>query len=85
MAKDIVYAEFAQNHIWVGPTKNKGLGVFAKPGIQLEAVRMDLEPLELFLPVLVDGQWTLLATWTKICELTKLWLCRAIVEVAATG
>lgn len=64
-AKDTEYIEFAQNYLWVGPTKNKGLGVFAKPGMRLEAVPMELEPLELFLPVRVNGEWPLLATWTR--------------------
>lgn len=64
-AKDAEYLEFAKNYLWVGPTKNKGLGVFAKPGLRLEAVQMELEPLELFLPVRVNGDWPLLATWTR--------------------
>lgn len=63
--KDIAYRDFAQNYLWLGPTKNKGLGVFARRGILLSKVGLELEPLELFLPVLVNGQWPLLACWTR--------------------
>lgn len=64
-AEDSDYLEFANNYLSVGPTKNKGLGVFAKPGFRLEAVSMELESLELFLPVRVNDEWPLLATWTR--------------------
>lgn len=63
--QDVAYRDFAQNYLWLGPTKNKGLGVFARKGIQLSKVGLELEPLELFLPVLVNGQWPLLACWTR--------------------
>ena len=64
-AKDISYLGFSSNHLWAGPTKNKGLGVFAKTGVKFEAVAMELEPLELFLPVRVNDDWPLLAAWTR--------------------
>jgi len=64
-AADKNYSEFSQNYLWSGPTKNKGLGVFAKPNIKLEHAQMNLHPLELFLPVRVDGEWPLLAVWTR--------------------
>lgn len=63
--QDVAYRDFAQNYLWLGPTKNKGLGVFARRGIQLSKVKLELEPLELFLPLLVNGQWPLLACWTR--------------------
>lgn len=63
--QDTAYRDFSQNYLWLGPTKNKGLGVFARKGIHLSKVGLGLEPLELFLPVLVNGQWPLLACWTR--------------------
>lgn len=63
--QDVAYRDFAQNYLWLGPTKNKGLGVFARRGVQLSKVELELESLELFLPVLVNGQWPLLACWTR--------------------
>lgn len=62
---DLEYSSFAANYLWTGASKNKGLGVFAKPGLTLEPVQMELEPLELFLPLKVNGDWPLLATWTR--------------------
>lgn len=63
--KDKHYQDFAANYLWQGTTKNKGLGVFAKHGISLEQIELNLNPLELFLPCMVDGHIPLLATWTK--------------------
>ncbi len=63
--KDIVYTAWCANHLWTGTNKNKGLGVFASGELTLQAVPMDLAPLELFLPCIVNNDWPLLATWTK--------------------
>lgn len=63
-ASDQLYGEWASNHLWTGPTKNKGIGVFARVGIALDPVPLDLGALQLFLPVRVNGEWPLLATWT---------------------
>lgn len=63
--KDLEYRNFAENYLWVGPTKNKGIGVFARQGIQLQKVELDLGSLELFLPVLINDQSPLLACWTR--------------------
>lgn len=59
------YKDYASNHLWVGMNKSKGLGVFAKDNISLSKVELSLEPLELFLPCLVNDEIPLLATWTK--------------------
>ena len=59
------YRAWAENHLWVGTNKNRGLGVFAKPGIQLEAVPLETAPLELFLPCKINGSISLLAAWTR--------------------
>ena len=63
--KDAAYQAWCANHLWTGTSKHKGLGVFSSSELTLQAVPMDLSPLELFLPCVVDGDWPLLATWTK--------------------
>jgi exonuclease III len=62
---DANYKDWAANYLWLGPTKNKGLAVFAKPEISLKQVDLDAGPLELFLPCIVNGDTALLAAWTR--------------------
>ncbi len=35
LTNDKVYKEWCINYLWIGDSKNKGLGIFAKPGIDL--------------------------------------------------
>lgn len=63
--KDSAYTAWCANHLWTGANKNKGLGVFTSSKLTLQTVPLDLAPLELFLPCIVDDDWPLLATWTK--------------------
>ncbi|WP_439861371.1 endonuclease/exonuclease/phosphatase family protein [Pseudomonas sp. MBLB4136] len=62
--RDAHYKQWANNHLWAGDNKNKGLGVFAKPDVRLEPLNLDSGRLQLFLPLMVDDI-TLLAVWTK--------------------
>ena len=62
---DANYKDWAANYLWLGPTKNKGLAVFAKPEISLKQVDLDAGPLELFLPCIVNDDTALLAAWTR--------------------
>lgn len=64
LAKDAAYLEWAGHYLWTGPTKNKGIGVFARRGLTLAAIRLAIQPLQLFLPCRVNDDWPLLATWT---------------------
>lgn len=64
-AKDPAYAEWADRCVWVGPTKNKGIGVFVRQGVTVQPLVLDLGPLELFLPCLLNGELPLLAVWTR--------------------
>lgn len=59
------YREWATNHAWVGTNKNRGLGVFAKPGIQIQVAPLACAPLELFLPCVINQRFNLLAVWTR--------------------
>lgn len=62
---DTDYRNWAQNHLWHGKTKNKGIGIFAKAGIHLERIEWPDDGLELFLPCRIDRRFIMLAVWTK--------------------
>src|SRR6478752_6845715 len=67
-SKDLKYSEWAKNHFWIGDTKNKGLGVFAKENIQLELLDWsDIykdHKVKHFLPCLINQEFKLIAVWT---------------------
>lgn len=64
LAKDSAYLNWAGHYLWTGPIKNKGIGVFARHGLSLTPVLLEIHPLQLFLPCRVNNDWPLLATWT---------------------
>jgi exonuclease III len=64
VSRDVPYRQWAGDHLWIGTNKDKGLGVFVKPGIELELIDLDPGRLELFLPCRVAGI-SMLAVWTK--------------------
>ena len=41
-SSDKAYKEWSGNYLWTGNNKNKGLGIFAKPGIKLNDLNWDL-------------------------------------------
>ncbi len=61
------YTEWASNYYWVGNSKHKGLGIFAKDGIDLEKLdwpsQVEGNPLNYFLPCLVNQTFHLVAVW----------------------
>jgi len=61
--KNKEYAAFAENHLWIGDNKNKGLGVFAKPSIHLKRYEWDTVGLSYFLPCKVDQSFDIVAVW----------------------
>jgi exonuclease III len=67
-SKDKKYQEWAENHIWIGDNKNKGLAVFAKPEIKLEKLdwtnQFKDHPVKHFLPCKINDDFNLLAIWT---------------------
>lgn len=70
------YLSWAGKYLWKGTNKNKGIGIFAKNGVKLEALNWEAIyeihtvswkscDLELFLPCLINGKIPLLGVWTK--------------------
>ncbi|MDD5149489.1 MAG: endonuclease/exonuclease/phosphatase family protein [Flavobacterium sp.] len=67
-SKDKKYQEWAENYIWIGDNKNKGLAVFAKPEIKLEKLDWNNQfrdhTVKHFLPCKINEDFNLLAIWT---------------------
>lgn len=65
---DKLYKEWAANYLWIGESKNKGLGIFASQNIKLS--KLAWEPVykghavKYFLPCEVNLSFKLLAVWT---------------------
>jgi endonuclease/exonuclease/phosphatase family metal-dependent hydrolase len=62
------YRAWANNHQWIGDTKNRGLGIFARPDLKLEKLDWPNEfnghVVKHFLPCRVNDDFDLLAVWT---------------------
>ena len=62
------YIKWAENHLWIGDTKNKGIGIFAKKNIVLKKLNWSDNykdhKVKHFLPCSVNGNFNLLAIWT---------------------
>jgi len=60
------YKAWAENHLWIGANKHKGLGVFAiKRSLKIEALDCNDNGLQLFLPCRINNNINLIAVWTK--------------------
>ena len=77
------YREWASSYLWVGESKNRGIGIFPRNGHRVEklnwngsffvpglfskseTLNWNTEDLRLFLPFTIDGDFTVLAVWTK--------------------
>jgi len=70
-SSDSEYKLWAKNYLWVGDKKHQGLGVFAKTNITLKALPLHSNAYKLFLPVLINNQYTLVAVWTKSASTIK--------------
>ncbi|WPR73873.1 endonuclease/exonuclease/phosphatase family protein [Algoriphagus sp. NG3] len=61
------YTNWAKNHLWIGDSKNKGLGVFAKENIKLEVLDWpnvyNDHSVKHFLPCLINGNTQFIAVW----------------------
>lgn len=62
------YLEWSKNHLWIGDNKNKGIGVFARSGIQLKKINWpdhyEDHKVKHFLACSVNNEFDLLAVWT---------------------
>ena len=60
---DEKYKSWRSNFLWIGENKNKGLGIFAKDRIKLEALKWESNGFNHFLPCIVNNEFNLLAVW----------------------
>ena len=62
------YRAWAENFLWIGDSKNKGLAVFAHPEIELTALdwsnKFQDHTVKHFLPCKINQDFNLLAVWT---------------------
>lgn len=67
-AKHKDYTKWADNYLWLGDTKNKGLGIFAKTDIKLQKLdwtnKFKDDTVKHFLPCRINDDFDLLAVWT---------------------
>lgn len=65
---DLEYKDWSKNHLWIGDSKNKGLGIFAKPDIKLQLLdwsnKFRDHSVKYFLPCSVNDNFQLLGVWT---------------------
>lgn len=59
------YAKWANNFLWQGVDKNKGLGVFCKSTVLLERLDWPDNLLQMFLPCRINQTFNLVGVWTK--------------------
>ncbi len=59
------YGKWAENYLWVGESKHKGLGIFASSSVKIRHLNWESNGLQLFLPVRVNSQFNLVGVWTK--------------------
>jgi exonuclease III len=59
------YSNWAGNYLWYGNDKNKGIGIFAKNGVEIQLLDWEDNGLQLFLPVRVNNQFNMVGVWTK--------------------
>lgn len=62
------YIKWAKNYLWVGDSKHKGLGIFAKEAVTLTLLNWtndyDGNPIKHFLSCEVNSEFELIAVWT---------------------
>lgn len=62
------YRSWCQNYLWHGDDKNKGIGIFARVGIELQELKWSTlyedKSVKYFLPCRVNNSFNLLAVWT---------------------
>lgn len=65
---DLKYQNWAKNHLWIGDTKNKGLGIFSREDLELEKLewsnQFENHTVKHFLPSSINHEIKVLAVWT---------------------
>lgn len=65
---DDEYKDWCNNYLWIGDSKNKGLGIFAKSNIKLEKLNWSNNfkdhSVKYFLPCSINDKFQLLGVWT---------------------
>lgn len=64
--KNTAYSSFANNYLWVGENKNKGLGIFAKRNIDLKRNNWESYCLRNFISANINNEFDLVGVWA--CE-----------------
>ena len=66
-SKNKEFIEWAENYLWIGDSKNKGIGVFAKKEIKLEKLNWSNlykdNEVKYFLPFRINDKYNVLAVW----------------------
>lgn len=60
---DLFYKKFANNHIWYGTSKHKGLGIFCKPELKISLTSWFNEGNKYIIPVFINNEFNLVACW----------------------
>lgn len=67
-SKNLEYKEWSKNFLWIGDTKNKGLGIFAKQDINIEKLNWTNNfrdhSVKYFLPCRINQSFDILGVWT---------------------
>ncbi len=62
------FNDWAKNYLWIGDTKNKGIGIFANRTVELQKLNWSDNfkdhKVKHFLPCSINGEFDLLAVWT---------------------
>ncbi|MDR3705276.1 MAG: hypothetical protein P4L28_05155 [Paludibacteraceae bacterium] len=65
--KDAEYTKWAENYLWIGDSKNKGVGIFAKNHIKLKPLNWSNiysdHSVKYFLPCIINNDIQLLGIW----------------------
>ena len=59
------YRDWAEHYVWAGKSDPKGVGIFVKNGLSVQALDWPNYGLEQFMPVRIADRINLLAVWTK--------------------
>ena len=62
-ASEATYKNAGWDYVWVGANRHKGLGIFVPAGNSIELLDWQFEGCRYFLPVIVQGDTTIVGVW----------------------